>query len=101
MGFVRLSHLADWDLDSIRGAITLHNPAAANDLIEEVFATLEILAIQPLIGQARDDLSPGLRAFTVRPYVVLYYPAESGIHVARIVHGARDFPALFGGAVIG
>jgi toxin ParE1/3/4 len=95
---VRLSHLADRDLDSIRDWIATQNPTTANDVIEKVFATLELLATQPLLGQSRADLAEGLRAFTVRPYIVIYYPMDSGIHVARIVHGARDYPALFGGS---
>ena len=52
MGIVRLSHLADNDLDGIRDYIHQHNSRAAN-------------------------------------------PSADGIHVARIVHGARDFPAVF------
>ena len=37
----------------------------------------------------------GLRLFSVRPYVIIYQVAGDGIHVVRIVHGARDFPSLF------
>jgi toxin ParE1/3/4 len=95
MGLVRLSHLADGDLDAIRDDIARHNPSAADRVREELFSTLELLASQPYIGEQRDDLSPRLRMFTVRPYVILFYPAADGIHVARIVHGARDFPTLF------
>jgi toxin ParE1/3/4 len=98
MGVVRLSHLADADLDSIRNWISADNATAANRVLDEIFASLELLADQPLMGQLRSDISNGLRAFSVRPFVVLYYPCESGIHVARIVHGARDYPTMFGGA---
>jgi toxin ParE1/3/4 len=95
MGLVRLSHLADGDLDAIRNNIVAHNPSAADRVLEELFDALELLAAQPLIGEQRDDLSPRLRIFSVRPYVIHFYPAADGIHVARVVHGARDFPALF------
>ena len=50
MGLVRLSHLADRDLDLIRDWIAEHNPTAANNLIDEIFSTLELMAIQPLVG---------------------------------------------------
>jgi toxin ParE1/3/4 len=56
-----------------------------------------LLAGQPFVGEQRDDLTPNLRTFTVRPYVILFYPAADGIHVLRIVHGARDFSTLFAG----
>ena len=48
------------------------------------------------MGEQRDDLTvwnPSI--FTVRPYVVFYHPLTDGIRVARVIHGARDYPALF------
>jgi toxin ParE1/3/4 len=95
MAIVRLSHLADGDLDSIRDFIRENNPSAANALLEELFNTLELLAANPEIGQRRDDLLTDLRLFSVRPYVIMYQAAVEGIHVVRVVHGARDFPSLF------
>ena len=95
MGPVRLAHLADLDLDAIRDYISEHNPRAANNVLDQLFETLELLANQPELGERRSDLGEHLRAFVVRPYVIFYQPAADGIHVARIVQGARDFPAMF------
>ncbi len=95
MGAVRLSYLADTDLDGIRDYIHQRNPRAANEVLDQIFETLELLANYPELGERRDDLGQNLRAFVVRPYVVFYHPAADGIHVARIVHGARDFSSLF------
>lgn len=95
MAIVRLSHLADGDLDAIRDSIARDNPSAANSVLEELLNTLELLAANPEIGQRRDDLQAGARAMSIRPYVIVYRPAEDGVHVIRVVHGARDFPALF------
>ena len=95
MGVVRLAHLADTDLDGIRDYIYQHNPRAANEVLDRIFETLELLADNPEMGERRDDLGHNTRAFVVRPYVIFYEPSADGIHVARIVHGARDFPALF------
>jgi toxin ParE1/3/4 len=94
MGLVRLAHLADIDLDDIRDYISLHNPTAANEVLEQLFDALESLANQPEIGERREDLGNNLRAFVVRPYVIFYQPAADGVHVARIIHGARDFPRM-------
>ena len=44
MGLVRLAHLADLDLDSIRDFIAQQNPRAANDVLDLLFKTLERLA---------------------------------------------------------
>jgi toxin ParE1/3/4 len=95
MGLVRLAHLADLDLDAIRDYIGQHNPRAANNVLDQLFETLERLANQPELGEQRNDLARNLRAFVVRPYVIFYHPVPDGIHVARIIHGARDFPAMF------
>jgi toxin ParE1/3/4 len=95
MGIVRLSHLADRDLDSVRDAIIPQNPAAAVRVLDDLLHTIELLAGQPEIGESRDVLRRGLRAFSVRPYVILYHPSADGIHVIRVVHGARDFPSMF------
>ena len=95
MGLVRLAHLADLDLDAIREYIGQHNLRAANNVLDEIFETLERLANQPELGERRDDLGENLRMFVVKPYVIFYHPVSDGIHVARIIHGARDFPAMF------
>jgi toxin ParE1/3/4 len=95
MGLVRLAQLADLDLDAIRDYIGQHNPRAADNVLDQLFETLERLANEPELGEQRNDLAQNLRAFVVRPYVIFYRPVRDGVHVARIVHGARDFPALF------
>jgi toxin ParE1/3/4 len=81
MGIVRLSHLADLDLDGIRSYIERDNPRAANDMLDKVFDALETLANYPEMGERRSDLGENLRAFVVRPYVIFYYPAIDGIHL--------------------
>jgi toxin ParE1/3/4 len=96
MGLVRLAHLADTDLDGIRDYIAQHNPTAANNVLDQLFDALESLANQPEIGERREDLGKNLRTFVVRPYMIYYRPAADGVHVARIIHGARDYPRMFG-----
>lgn len=95
MGLIRLAHQADADLDAIRDYIGQHSPRAANQVLDQIFETLELLANHPELGERRNDLGEELRAFVVRPYVIFYYSVADGIHVARIVHGARDFPTVF------
>jgi toxin ParE1/3/4 len=60
-----------------------------------MFDALETLANYPEMGERRSDLGENLRAFVVRPYVIFFHPAVDGIHVARVIHGARDYPAMF------
>src|SRR5688572_20655953 len=49
----------------------------------------------PTLGIASDQLSPGMRRFVVEKYAVFFRPIQDGIEILRVLHGARDFPALF------
>jgi toxin ParE1/3/4 len=69
-------------------------PEAARKMAAKIHEGCRTCSRSPLLGERRDDLSPGIRIFTVRPYVVFYFPLDDGIRVARIIHGARDYPAL-------
>lgn len=58
---------------------------------------LNILADTPTIGHLRDELDPPghtYRYFVVmKRFIVVYEPTESGIRIARILHGMRDLAA--------
>lgn len=92
-----VSLLAEADLAEIHTYITSDRPRAADRLIERFFRAFETLATQPLMGERRDDLVPGLRIFSVKKYVICYAAIDDGIEVARVLHGAHDIAALFRG----
>lgn len=69
--------------------------AAGERFIDEVTETAELLAAQPVMGRPRPELGACLRSFPLGRVVVIYQPHRSGIEVVRILHGARDIPALF------
>jgi toxin ParE1/3/4 len=96
MAGYRLSRLARSDLDQIWDYIAHDNPPAARAMIARIIGALDNLFIFPNLGPLRDDLSPGLRSFPVRPYLILYRPRGGAIEVSRIVHGARNLDALVG-----
>jgi plasmid stabilization system protein ParE len=51
--------------------------------------------LQPYSGPEDPDLG-GRRRIVVKPYLVIYrIETPSLVRVVRIVHGARDLPALF------
>jgi toxin ParE1/3/4 len=70
-------------------------PQTARNVARKIYRECERYARNPLMGEKRDDLIAGIRIFTVRPYVVFYHPVKDGIRVARVIHGARDYPAIF------
>ena len=84
------------DLDEIWNYIGIEksNPTAAQHLVDRLFEAFSTLAQQPLLGQQREDLGANVRAFVVRPYVVLYCSQANGVQIAQVVHSARDIQAI-------
>ncbi len=62
------------------------------DHLDEQF---RVLATQPSMGRARDELAPDVRSFPFGRYVIFYMPLDDGIDVVRVLHGARDVDAVF------
>lgn len=81
-----LEHIFDW--------IAAENPSAANAVISRIFASIERLALFPMIG--RDGQAAGTREWVVPrlPYIVVYQ-ADSGHDVLRVIaifHAAQLRP---------
>jgi toxin ParE1/3/4 len=92
---VELSPLARQDLLAIWDCIAGHNETAADQIIDLFDAAFALIAANPTMGEARPDLGEDVRIFTMKNYVAIFRYLENGIHVARIVHGARELEALF------
>ena len=97
MNRIRFSRQSGEDIERVWDYIGIEkgSPDAASRQVEAIYATLTLLATQPFMGEARDDLRRSLRSFPSGNYVILYYPLKDGIEVAGIVHGAQDIEALF------
>jgi len=95
MSRYRVSDAARSDLDEIWRYIARDNPEAADKFIRSLVSRFPMLASRPEIGRERKELSPHLRSFAIGNYVIFYRPMENGVEVARVLHGARDFPPLF------
>jgi toxin ParE1/3/4 len=54
-----------------------------------------MLAKNPEMGTACDDLMQGLRAWPVGKHVIFFRSVRDGIEIVRVVHGARDVSKLF------
>ncbi|HKO10309.1 MAG TPA: type II toxin-antitoxin system RelE/ParE family toxin [Alphaproteobacteria bacterium] len=96
MAEVLLRPLARVDLGDIWEFVAEDSSVRADALLRQLATTMRTLAGNPLMGRLREDLLPGLRSFAVGSYIIFYRPGERGIEVARVLHGARDIPALFG-----
>ncbi len=96
MSRYRLVPPARQDIKDICRYIGSNNPPAAVRFRDSLRAKFRLLASQPLLGEARDDLAPGIRMLAVGSYVILYRPTGPAIEVVQVVHGARDIAALWG-----
>jgi toxin ParE1/3/4 len=86
---------AEADLLEIWRYIAQDSPTNADRLLDRIHDTLNRLAAMPLMGQARFDLSPGLRIFPVGNYLIFFQPIEHGIEVIRVLHGRRHITGRF------
>jgi toxin ParE1/3/4 len=72
------------------------SPETADDLLREIDRIGEGIRENPLLSRQRDELLPGLRSVIVRPHVIFFRIGDSVVEVVRVLHGRRDFPAIFG-----
>ena len=83
------------DIAEIWDYIAEDNPDAADRWVDRLDQQFQLLAAQPLMGRARDELVPGIRSFPFGRYVIFYTPLDDGIDVMRVLHSARDIDAQF------
>lgn len=95
---VQLRQAAEDDLEDIWDYVCqVAGRDKADTLVRSLYDTTVLLAEQPLMGRARDDLRHDLRSFAVRPYVIYYEALDqrAGIAVARILRGERDVTLFY------
>jgi len=96
MPYAELSEDAEDDLAEIWAYIALDNVRAADKTVQKIRRTCQMIAEMPGMGPERPELAPGLRSLPQGNYIIFYRPAAHGIDVARIIHGKRNLPRIFG-----
>ncbi len=81
---------ADVDLLLIWDFIAQDSPSAADQYLRWLASRLELLATQPFMGKARDELKPQLRSFVIGRFVVFYLPTKDGVATERVLGGHQD-----------
>ena len=82
---------ASADLDEIWEFIAADNLDAADRVIEEILAAIDVLVPVPQQGHRRPDLTSGPLRFTnTREYLVAYAPDEEPLWVVAVIHGRRS-----------
>ncbi len=66
---------------------------AAGRLTDLVADKCRLLATNPFMGRARDELRAGYRSVVVGDYLLFYRVTDAEVIVVRFLHGSRDLPA--------
>ena len=86
------------DLLGIHEHIAHDDPAAAGRFVDLVAATIRSLADMPERAPLRPDVRDGYRAMVMGNYLLFYRIDGDAVHVARVIHAARDIRRVFGDA---
>ena len=91
MPSVVFSRSAQTDLLEAWSFISEQSFEAADHVMDVIEKEAQTLALQPLMGRARPELSASIRCWpTSTSYNLYYIPEESGVIVVRVLHHARD-----------
>ena len=91
MPSVVFSRSAQTDLVETWSFISEQSFEAADHVMDVIEKEAQTLALQPLMGRARPELSVGIRCWpTSTSYNLYYISEESGVIVVRVLHHARD-----------
>lgn len=83
------------DLVEIYARIAAEDRRAATRYLARVRRVLHLVAGEPEMGRARDELDDGLRSFPIERHVLFYRLRDGALIVVRVLHGSRDVDALF------
>ncbi len=91
MASVFFTRSAQTDLLEAWSFISEQSYEAADHVMDVIEKEAQTLALQPLMGRARPELSAGIRCWpTSTSYNLYYLSSEGGITVIRVLHHARD-----------
>lgn len=91
---VLFSALVEGDLEAIGDYIAADNPTRALSFVRQLRALCLKLGENPLRYRLRPEIAPEVRLVVMGRYVILYRIVGEVVRVERVVHGARDLPAL-------
>lgn len=77
-------------LATLRHSMMIWGESQAEVYAYRLNTALRELADFPLLGVARDDLSPGLRSLQVGQHVILYRADERNVVIIRVLHKRMD-----------
>ena len=87
--------LAEQDLEAIADYIAADNPTRALSFVRELRGQCQRITLNPSAYRLRPELGDGMRSFAHGRYVIFFECGADAVLIVRILHGARDLPAVF------
>jgi toxin ParE1/3/4 len=84
-------------LDIWRYYARVASPDIADNFLREIDRAAQGIGENPLLARTRNELMPGVRSAVVRPHVFFCRITNGDVEIVRVLHGRRDFPAVFAG----
>ena len=63
---------------------------AADSYMDKIHDLCQLIASQPEMGVARDDVAQDVRAFPVDSYIIDYEVTASSLRILRVWHASQD-----------
>ena len=95
---LRLTPMAEQDLEAVADYIALDNPGRALSFVRALREHCGRIMRNPLGYRLRAELGENIRSCAHGHYVIFFEASADEVLVLRILHGARDLPAQFGRA---
>ena len=83
------------DLIDIGDFIAKDSRANARRFVAKLMTQCQRIANAPMGYPSREDLAASLRMASMERYVVFFRVLDGVIRIERVLHGARDMPAIF------
>lgn len=96
MAEVTFSPKARQDIIDIGDTIAKDSRANARRFVAKLIEQCRRIGHVPLAYAGREDLAPGLRMAAMGRFVIFFRATEGPVRIERVVHGARNFPAVLG-----
>ncbi|MGL1834460.1 type II toxin-antitoxin system RelE/ParE family toxin [Rhodocyclaceae bacterium SMB388] len=89
-----LTPLAEQDLEAIGDYIAADNPTRAGSFIRELRTQCQRIAANPPGYRLRPELGDDIRSCAHGNYVIFFVATAEEVTIIRVLHGARDIPAI-------
>ena len=87
---LRLSAIAESDLDAVADYIAADSPLRALEFVRGLRGHCQQVAEFPLAYRERSELGEGLRACPFGGYMIYFMVSDDEVLIARILHASRD-----------